>query len=308
MATRTNSRNKNRDRSGLIASALLIGAVMLAVSFQLRPVQNSANAAQSVPVVVGEFDVVSLPVPVEPVPAGKRVKDIRFRLVSFPRHQVPAGAISDLSDFQFATAGAALPANLPLFKENFVHGGSGGINPVVESIPPGMRAMTVRVDATTAVEGWAGSGSVVDVLLVEKDRTAVVAEKVKVLSAERSVSPVEGAAAPSVPTTVTLLVTQEQCLAINTAIPRGKIAFALRSVRDDESWNDTIFTAENLKNLNTVEQKAQINGFVSIKDGSGNANFALTDGRWTKTSVVPEGFIKQIQTSDVGGSDAKESK
>ncbi len=305
MATRVSSKVRNRDRSGLIASALLLGAIVLAVSFHFRPIQNAANAAQPMPVVVGEFDVVSLPVPVEPVPAGKRVKDIRFRLVSFPRHQVPTGALSDLTEMQYASAAAALPANLPLFRENFIIGGAGGINPVIESIPPGMRAMTVRVDATTAVEGWAGSGSVVDVLLVEKDRTAVVAEKVRVLSAERSVSPVEGAAAPSVPTTVTLLVTQEQCLAINTAIPRGKIAFALRSVRDEERWNDTIFTAENLKSLNTDEQKAQINGFVSIKGAEGNANFALTDGRWTKTSIVPQGFIKQVDAPEVAKSEAK---
>lgn len=77
----------------------------------------------------------------------------------------------------------------------------------------------MRVDATSSVEGWAGSGSLVDVLLIQKDRTTVVAEKVKVLSSERSSSPVEGGASPSVPSTATLLVTQEQCLAINTAIP-----------------------------------------------------------------------------------------
>ncbi len=300
------ARRRGKDRSALIAAALFLGAVLLAISFHLRPTA-AVQARAAEPVVIGEFDVVSLPVPAEPVPAGKRVKDIRFRLVSFPKHQVPPGALTDLAELQLASSATALPANLPLFRENFLASGSAGINPVVESIPPGMRAMTVRVDATTAVEGWAGSGSVVDVLLVEKDRTTVVAEKVKVLSAERSVSPVEGAAAPSVPTTVTLLVTQDQCLAINTAIPRGKIAFALRSVRDEDGWSDTVFTAENLRNRGPTEQRAQINGFVSVKDKSGDSTFALTDGRWTKTAVVPEGFGAQLKGigSVGGGHDAK---
>ena len=310
MATRTNSKARRTDRSPLIAASLLLGAVIVAVSFQLRPAPADSAADSQAPVVVGEFDVVSVPVPTEPVTAGKRVKDIRFRLVSFPRQQVPVGALTDLSEIQNYSAASSLPANLPLFRENFLSSGMGGINPVIESIPQGMRAMTVRVDATTAVEGWAGSGSVVDVLLVEKDRTSVVAEKIKVLSAERSVSPVEGAAAPSVPTTVTLLVTQEQCLAINTAIPRGKMAFALRSVRDEDKWTDTVFTADNLKTLNTEERRAQISGVVSVKNKAGQtgaSTFALTDGRWTKTSVIPEGFgVKHdVDSSEASGSSAK---
>ena len=44
-------------------------------------------------------------------------------------------------------------------------------------------------------------------VLVEQSQTTVIAEKVKVLSAERSVTPVEGSEAPSVPSTITLLVT-----------------------------------------------------------------------------------------------------
>jgi Flp pilus assembly protein CpaB len=157
-------------------------------------------------------------------------------------------------------------------------------------IPAGMRAMTVKVDATTAVEGWAGSGAVVDVLLVTKDQTKVVAERVKILSAERSVSPVEGGAAPNVPNTVTLLVSQEQCLAINTAIPQGKIAFALRSQRDEQNWGNTFYTSDQLKGNQTARNVAKpaISGFVTINGQ--NKKFAYTDGRWVKTEEAPAGF------------------
>jgi Flp pilus assembly protein CpaB len=154
-----------------------------------------------------------------------------------------------------------------------------------------MRAMTLKVDATAAVEGWAGSGTVVDVLLVEKDRTTVVAEKVRVLSAERSVSPVDSGGTPLVPSTVTLLVSQEQCLAINTAIPRGRIAFALRSGSDEDVWGDPIFTAERLKGGAVIaEERASISGYALIRGGAGQKAYALANGRWVRAETIPEGF------------------
>ena len=150
--------------------------------------------------------------------------------------------------------------------------------------------MTVRVDATTAVEGWAGSGALIDVLLVTKERTSVVAEKVKILSAERSVSPVEGSGAPNVPSTVTLLVTQEQCLAINTAIPLGKIAFALRSSADDSQWQETLFTSERLKGPSSAkEDKPGISGYLTVHGQE--KRYALTEGKWIKADSVPPGFF-----------------
>ena len=275
----------------LLGTALISAtAAFCAVKFQRAPVFQRIEASP----IVGAFDSVALPVPVEYVPAGKRVREVHFKSVNFPRQQVPQGALTSLDPVADAITVAALPANLPLFRENFTQNGS-ALNPVVERIPPGMRAMTIRVDATTAVEGWAGSGSIVDVLLVEKDRTSVVAEKVKVLSAERSVVPVEGASAPSVPSTVTLLVSQEQCLAINTAIPRGKIAFALRSTKDDDNWRDLSFTAERLNGVATSERKAVVTGYLEIEGKDANQSFALADGKWTKTETVPQGFL-------VGGS------
>ena len=152
--------------------------------------------------------------------------------------------------------------------------------------------MTVRVDVTSSVEGWAGSGSVVDVLLVEKDRTTVVAEKIRILSAERSVSPVEGSGAPSVPSTATLLVTQEQCLAINTAIPLGKIAFALRSNHDEESWIDVTYSSERLKGgASAAKLSGSISGYASLGGTEGSRSFALADGKWIRAESVPEGFL-----------------
>ena len=293
MAIRVPSKRNSRRRSSslnLLGVFILSASILIAAGMMSRR-STEVQASESSMPIVAEYDTVALPVPAAFVPAGTKLGEVRFKQVRFPAHQIPPGALLTIDGLQEAVAIAALPANLPLFREN-LNVGVTLTNPVIERIPPGMRAMTIRVDETSAVEGWAGSGSIVDVLLVQAQQTAVIAERVKILSAERNVAPVEGAASPTVPTTVTLLVTQEQCLAINTAIPLGKIAFALRSTKDEDGWSSTAFTAANLRGgPRTPEARSAISGFARVDDPEGGRSFALTDGKWISTDIVPEGFL-----------------
>jgi Flp pilus assembly protein CpaB len=229
---------------------------------------------------VSEFDTVEVPVPERPVLAGTLVKDIPLRMESFAEHQIPRGSVRDLGVYRDAVVLAALPGGLPIPEVNLGNV-EDATNPVVGKIPPGMRAMAIRVDATASVEGWARSGSVVDVLLVEKNRTIVVAEKVRVLSTENSVSPVNEQQLSPTPSTVTLLVTQEQCLAINTAAPMGKIAFALRGTRDGESWKSTEFSSHDLAgDVKGGRAQLKIAGVATFRRGDKDEKFALIDGAW----------------------------
>ncbi len=301
MAIKTTIKRANRKQNSNLIGVALISASILGAALIIG---RGSSRGQPPPVeqapVVAAYDMVALMVPAEPVAAGTRIRDVRFKSVSYPRHQVPPSAVLDISAVLEGTATTALPANLPIFKENIADS-NGSVNPVIQQIPPGMRAMTINVDATSAVEGWAGSGSLVDVLLIDKNRTTVVAERVKILSAERSVSPVDGKGSPNVPRTVTLLVTQEQCLAINTAIPLGKIAFALRSNRDDANWADGQFTADQLKG--GAAKTADISGYIKVQDSKGGSGaYALSNGKWVRTDVVPEGFL----VSGAGRQDEKD--
>ena len=278
-------------RRGAIGGLLLGGGVVSALwLFAAKPAKGGSTVGAREPIVAA-FDMVEVPVPIAPVMAGTKVRDIAFRRVSYPRHQVPSDAVIDVRAIGELVATTALPAQLPLFAGNFNKRVT-GLNSVIERIPPGMRAMTIKVDATSAVEGWAGSGSVVDVLLIAHERTSVIAEQVKILSAERVVEPVEGAASPQVPSTVTLLVNQEQCLAINTAIPLGKIAFALRSPDDREGWETAQYSADRFKAKGgAVEsEKRGVSGYISVSGLNGGKSFALSDGKWIQTAIVPEGF------------------
>ncbi|MGI6680284.1 MAG: Flp pilus assembly protein CpaB [Bdellovibrionota bacterium] len=283
-----NQRNKRKNQLLIvliICLSLIISSIIISNSVNKKAKENVA--------VVAEFNTVKVPVPATLVPMGTKVRDIKFKQVSFPKHQVPQGALLDLSGMQEAIALTKLPANLPVFDVNFSFTAYPQ-NPVVDKIPKGMRAMTIRVDATSSVEGWAGSGSLVDVLLVQKHKTSVIAEKVKILSQERSTAPVASEKSPNIPSTVTLLVTQKQCLAINTAIPLGRIAFALRSANDEANWEENIFSPDNLKGRPIGgSKKDTIKAVVSVKGEGGNADkiFALSGDKWVKSNSIPKGFI-----------------
>jgi pilus assembly protein CpaB len=286
------TRNSKRHLRGsalfgpLIIAAALFGAALL---FDARTPEP--EVIRSAPI-VSAYDMVEIPVPIEVVPAGTKVRDMRVRSLQFPRHQLPQGAVTDLSALIDSQTLVPIPADLPLMSDNFTREG-GVSNAVVDRIPPGMRAITVKVDVTSSVEGWAGSGSIVDVLLVGRERTSVIAEQVKILSAERTVVPVGGSVAPTVPSTVTLLVSQEQCLAISTALPLGRLAFALRSTRDDARWRTTDFSPNELRGqTETVgTQGSSVRGYISFSEAPGRKrSFALSSGRWIETAIVPDGF------------------
>ena len=289
-------RTRLKERSTVVrnrvpSSAVLLGGIAVVLLLIVVKQSRTSTAPALVTSGKGLNNQIEVPVPVEPIPAGTSIKDVQFRKQLFLADQIPAGAVINLSDVVNTVTTARLPASMPLFRESLSLTALGK-NPITEQIAPGMRAMTLKVDATGVVEGWAGSGSTVDILLVTNTKTTVVAEKVKILSAERSVAPVESTASPAVPTTVTILVTQEQCLAINTAIPLGKIVFALRCNQDDEKWITTTYGSDRIKNQGSGFQgvKKSVTGFVRIGSGTDTA-YALSDGRWVKSEVIPEGYF-----------------
>ncbi len=288
VSTPTTRRNLHASRVlGLILMGFGIAGVAY-VQGRGAPVETRLERPRAF---VPEFNVVEVPVPDRPVGAGMSMRDVPVRLEKFPEHQLPRGVVRDIGRVRDLVTLVALPGGLPILDVN-VGTGDEASNPLVGRIPPGMRAMTVRVDVTSAVEGWARSGSVVDVLLVEKNGTRVVAERVKIISTERSLS---GAVTldptAAIPNTVTLLVTQEQCLAINTAIAVGKIAFALRSGADGESWRDGEFEAADLSNREAKTRKPKVEGVISMGRGAEKRRYALVEGKWIPADSMPAGFF-----------------
>lgn len=297
-ATPTARRQAHASRAlGLILIALGIGGAVYGAGLRRTAEVPLERSRAYVP----EFHVVEVPVPDRPVGAGVMMRDVPVRLEKFPEHQLPRGVVRDIGRIREAVTLVAIPGGLPILEVN-VGSPDQASNPLVGRIPPGMRAMTVRVDVTAVVEGWARSGSIVDVLLVDKSGTTVVAEQVQILSTERSLSaPVTLDNTAAVPNTVTLLVTQEQCLAINTAVAVGKIAFALRGRSDDERWRDGDFTASDLSGRDSKVKQAKVEGVFSVGSGAERRRYALVEGTWIPADTMPSGFFVHQETNEGGG-------
>jgi Flp pilus assembly protein CpaB len=258
---------------------LLVGCCILSICAAAWSASTSQQKPlEKTPIVVGQFDSIELSVPIKVVPRGTKISEIPLTKIRFPVHQVPEGAIRNLEPYLEWVTSTELPGSLPLFAQNLSKSPTSH-NPVITQIPPGMRAMAIKVDATSAVEGWATSGSHVDVILVRSDNetSTVVAEDVRVLSAERSVDPISGNGLPHIPSTVTLLVNQNQCLAINTAISLGTIRFALRNNFDNENWAESSYDSRQLSH-STTNQKKRITGYVTVKGDKTSKTFALSGG------------------------------
>lgn len=279
------SRKRSSSKNTAWQQILIIG--FAAIALTIYSIFRSQPESKSQIVNVSDFPVL-LPVPSSSVPDGTDVKNIRFIHITFSNRDVPKNAITSLDEIAGAVSNTSLLAGEPIRRDQFSFVTTAK-NPVIEKIPLGMRAMTIKVDATSAVEGWAGSGAIVDVLLITSSSTKVIAEQVKILSAERVVAPIDGEGTPNVPSTVTILVSQEQCLAINTAASLGKLAFALRSTEDSGSWVSADFNADKLKQ-NSNDKRKTVGGYLRVNDKTGDA-YTLSNEKWVKTESIPEGFL-----------------
>lgn len=256
----------------LLAAAIL--TVILAATVFARSPAPPAEA-QTKPAESG-LDWVFVPAPVRAIAKGEKLSRNMFTSIRWDKQQLNSDYLLQAADIDQATALTPLPARLPVPLSS-VSRNEVDANAVVDGIPVGFRAITVRVDAESAVEGWARSGNYVDVIMLRQGKASeegieakVVAENVRILSAERSTEPLSGqASAPAAPTTVTLLVSQEDALKIKTAQTLGKLTFSLRGTNDSLP---TLSVAMNQKTMlgsarTVIPKKQRYRGRAKGPDG-----------------------------------------
>ena len=263
---------------------VLVGAgwPLLLWGLSSRPVEDK-------PELLPNFNSQQILVPKVPIQVGQKLTPDLFELTDFPQHLLPRNALYTL-DSEVLFAIAPLAVGVPISRDSLAKDPAKAVNPMLARIPRGMRAMTVRVDVASAVEGWAGSGSIVDVLLVEKEQTILIAESVQILSAERSLEPVDDRGSPSIPNTVTLLVSPEQCLSISTAIPRGRLSLVLRGASDTAPWKRKSLQAAKLTPDAAVESR-KVSGVLVSEEHK----YALVNGKWIQSISIPHGFLFAAQ-------------
>ena len=148
-----------RNRVGyMLAAALVTGgiAAYLAYSVLQEPGEAESRAATDV-------EVVDVAVAARDMGAGTVLQSEDVKLVEWPARSVP----SDFSRSPSEVVGRGLlsdvKTNEPLMASKVASKEAGGGLPV--TIPPGKRAMSVRVDDVVGVAGFVLPGTRVDVLV-----------------------------------------------------------------------------------------------------------------------------------------------
>jgi pilus assembly protein CpaB len=204
--------------------ALALGAFVSTVVYKNLQSKGSGNEA-GVDVVVAANDI----------QVGSKVEEHDIRLAKFPIVNIPQGAYTKRS--QVLGRGVVVPITrgefvLPtkLAPEN---AGSG----LPSLIPPGMRAVSVRVNDIVSVAGFVTPGTRVDVLLTgtpagsTESQTTTVLQNVAVIAAGHTLERTSTGEPQNTPV-ITLLVSPDDAQRLTLASSEGRIQLVLRNPLD----------------------------------------------------------------------------
>jgi pilus assembly protein CpaB len=167
---------------------------------------------------------------------GQRITPDQVRLEEWPKRILPDGVVKDLTQVVDRVSLDEVAIGEPILKSRLASEGSAaGLSAV---IPPGMRAMTVKVDEVIGVAGFVSPSTYVDVVAtamrsgLEESASRVVLQHVKVLASGKQVENKDGG--PVEVKTVTLLVTLDQAEVLALASHAGKLQLVMRNSVDEE--------------------------------------------------------------------------
>jgi pilus assembly protein CpaB len=206
--------------------ALALGAFASALAYRILQQRTLGSQSQGQDVVVAATDL----------PVGTRIQEKDVRVIRLPAEAVPPGSFRHTKSI--VARGVVLPISAGEFilsgKLAAENAGSG----LPAMIPPGMRAVAVRVTDASSVSGFLVAGTRVDVLMTgnpagsNEPQTITVLRNVAVLANGQNLdrSPLRGESQNS--PVITLLVSPEDAAKLALAINQGRIQLALRNPLD----------------------------------------------------------------------------
>jgi pilus assembly protein CpaB len=173
------------------------------------------------------------------LPLGAMVTKDHVKVVPWPAANLVPGSFSSIEDVVNRGLIQPVAKNEPITEVKLAPIGAGaGLSP---TIPPGMRAISVKVNEVIGVAGFVVPGSRVDVLVTVADQQGnrgglarAVVSNVQVLTAgtryDQEKTKADGKPIPS--TVVTLVATPEDAERITLASAEGQIMLTLRNPLD----------------------------------------------------------------------------
>src|SRR5579859_2661545 len=211
---------------------LMIGVLALALGFLAsvyvyRSLQSKSgvSADSGVDVIVAADDL----------QVGARVDEHDIKIIKIPAADLPPGAPRRRSDV--LGHGVIVPISKGEFiLPNRLAGENAGAG-LPSLIPPGMRAVSVRVNEIVSVAGFVTAGTRVDVLLTgtpagnAEPQTTTVLQNVAVLASGRTLER-SATGEPQNTAVITLLVTPDDAQRLTLASSEGHIQLSLRNPLD----------------------------------------------------------------------------
>ena len=164
------------------------------------------------------------------------------RVIDWPQTSVPQQAFADVKDVLGRGVVSPIVQNEPILPSKLASKDAGGGLP--PAIPPGLRAVSVRVNEVIGVAGYVLPGTRVDVLATvnptdqHSDITSkVILTNVQVLAAGTKIERDVEKNKPMPVSVVTLLVGPEESERLTLASSEGKIQLALRNPLDTTTPN-----------------------------------------------------------------------
>lgn len=222
--------NRNKRTAVVLTVAVLLAAVASLGMYRVvsRRQAGDRNAVTTVDVVVAQH----------PLQLGTRLTNDHLKLVKWPADAQVPGTFSKLEDVVNRGLISDVGENEPLTSARLASLEAGaGLPP---SIPPGMRAVSVKVNEVIGVAGFVVPGTRVDVMVTLTNRqaqqesvTRVVVSNVQVLTAGTRYDQENAKDGKPIPSTVvTLLVSPEDGERIALAASEGQIMLTLRNPLD----------------------------------------------------------------------------
>jgi pilus assembly protein CpaB len=195
------------------------------------------NYVQNMPAKVVSIPTKPVIVAATDLDLGAEITADNVRTINWPANSLPAFAYSDPKDV--VGRGIIMPMiqNEPFLPMKLA--GKDGGTGLTPAIPPGLRAVSVKVNEVIGVAGYVLPGTHVDVVATvsptqnQADMTTkVILTNVEVLAAGTKIERTTDKDKPIPVTVVTMLVDPEQAEKLTLASTEGKIQLALRNPLD----------------------------------------------------------------------------
>ena len=229
--------NRQIEKARLLVIISILLVIVIAGAAFLFLSGGGGGGSQAAAVVVQREDkplrTVNVLVPLQRIEPGMALEPSMFRQEPRPALSVSPRSIDSFQAISGYYARSVISPGEPLVQDSITM--VRPTNPISAKIPEGFRAVTINVNSTSSVEGWAAPGAKVDVVWASKIRgqpgVSVIVQNASVLSAERMTDQSMKPGTP-VPSTVTLLVTADDANKIMLATTTGSLSLSLRGDSD----------------------------------------------------------------------------